>query len=121
MNYEDQLNQLIADQGRKLAESGSVTTAISTGYGYELADEIMQTMDQSARMAALEHLVFEKLSGAVLEDALLETDSEEGYEVVRKMTSILYNAIVGQDRQMALTNLVVSAVIRRAKTLIATA
>src|ERR1700730_9378086 len=102
MSYEDQLNQLITDKGRELAESGSVTTANSTGYEYGLADEIMQTMDRSARMAALEHLVFDKLSGAVLEDALLETDSEEGSEVVRKMTSILYNAIVGQDPETAL-------------------
>lgn len=44
----------------------------------------------------LEHLVFDNLSGAVMEDALLESDSDEGYEVVRQMTSLLYNAIVGQ-------------------------
>jgi hypothetical protein len=121
MKYEDQLDRLITEKGRELAESGSVTTASSTGYEYDLAHEIMRTMDQSTRMAALEHLVFEKLSGAVLEDALLEADSEEGYEIVRQMTSILYNAVVGQDPETALTNLLVSAIIRRARALGATA
>lgn len=96
-------------------------TANSTGYEYDLANQIMQTMDRSARMAALEHLVLDKLSGAVMEDALLETDSDEGYEVLRQMTRLLYNAIVGQDSDAALTNLLASAIIRRAKALGATA
>jgi hypothetical protein len=119
--YEEQLDRLITHKLREVAESGSVSTAYTTGFEYDVADEIMRTMDQSAQMAALEHLLFQKISGTVQEDALLETDREEGYNVVQQMATILYNAVVGQDPEAALTNLLVSEIIRRARALGATA
>jgi len=59
--YEEQLDRLITHKLREVAESGSVSTAYTTGFEYDVADEIIRTMDQSAQMAALEHLLFEKI------------------------------------------------------------